>query len=420
MAKNGIPVYPEKRNGKETGKWFFKASLGVKPNGMRATHQSGGYATKTEAKLEYNKYMSEFGSGAYSENSTMQLNHFIDEYYAVYYRAMVKGSTYEQRTYIHERIKKDLGATKLVKITERMVADWQNGLIRNEGWSNNYIRLVFGELGRVLKRAVKLGFLKINPTDAIDNVRKVVPEVDFWTLDEVRRVLKTYNRSDYSETLNYVTVKLLFMTGMRVSEALALDWKSVDFKRGQINISKTLVYKNKADYHTTRPKTKSSMRIINIDDDTMNTLQMWKNLQEIYVGSSTFVLSADGDPLHRDYVRRQIRRHAQLANVKTIRVHDLRHSHVAMLIDKGFNILMVSRRIGHKDVATTLSVYGHLYPNADQQITDELKNILQLEPSAGTDMPLPTSNQYITHERVVLDGNRVEEEVRSYVIAGAA
>lgn len=66
------------------------------------------------------------------------------------------------------------------------------------------------------------------------------------------------------------------------------------------------------------------------------------------------------------------------SGVKEIRLHDLRHSHVAYLIEIGIeNIYLISERLGHDSVVTTLKTYGHLYPNKQNVIATKMQNQYQ-------------------------------------------
>lgn len=58
--------------------------------------------------------------------------------------------------------------------------------------------------------------------------------------------------------------------------------------------------------------------------------------------------------------------------LQPIRVHDLRHSHVAFLIEKGTQPLVIAQRVGHDSVMTTMNIYGHLYPNKQKQVANML------------------------------------------------
>lgn len=71
-----------------------------------------------------------------------------------------------------------------------------------------------------------------------------------------------------------------------------------------------------------------------------------------------------------------------MAKLKAIRVHDLRHSHIAFLIEKGLQPLVIAQRVGHDSVNTTMNIYGHLYPNNQKQVADMLNAEATGEPES--------------------------------------
>ncbi len=77
-------------------------------------------------------------------------------------------------------------------------------------------------------------------------------------------------------------------------------------------------------------------------------------------------------PIVAEAVQHKMRRHIEKSGVKKIRVHDLRHSHVAYLIHQGVEPLMIKQRLGHKDIKITLNTYGHLYPNEQKKLAEML------------------------------------------------
>lgn len=77
-------------------------------------------------------------------------------------------------------------------------------------------------------------------------------------------------------------------------------------------------------------------------------------------------------PYCEQTIRRRLEHYAKITNVKYIRIHDLRHSHASLLINKGQNILIVAQRLGHSDVTQTLNTYAHLMPSAQQEIIGAL------------------------------------------------
>ncbi len=104
-------------------------------------------------------------------------------------------------------------------------------------------------------------------------------EIDFWTKEEFEAVISKIYLGDYFQHFQFTIIWILFMTGMRTGEATALQLDDVDFEKGTLDISKTLYYKNAADYRFTEPKTKASIRAIALDSDTLRLLQEWKEIQ---------------------------------------------------------------------------------------------------------------------------------------------
>lgn len=70
-----------------------------------------------------------------------------------------------------------------------------------------------------------------------------------------------------------------------------------------------------------------------------------------------------------------MKKYTEETGLPKIRVHDLRHSHVALLIEKGVSPLVIAERLGHENITVTLGTYGHLYPNKQQEVADILDNL---------------------------------------------
>ena len=70
-----------------------------------------------------------------------------------------------------------------------------------------------------------------------------------------------------------------------------------------------------------------------------------------------------------------MKKYSELAGVPKIRIHDLRHSHVALLIENNISPMVIAERLGHENVSVTLGTFGHLYPNKQKEIADILENL---------------------------------------------
>ena len=279
------------------------------------------------------------------------------------------------------------------------VQNWQLKMAKE--FSPNYIRIVQGMLSIAFDRAIVLGLAKKNPSRMIGNIKSKKTKVDFWTLEEFQKVISLLYKGDYYEHYLFISFWLLFMTGMRIGEAAALQWSDIDFETGMLSITKTLYYKTMSDYKFVEPKTQASIRTLYIDSDTINKLKTWKEVQQKVLPKCTLVLSYNGTPTSKTTLPRALEKLAKLAGVHRIKIHALRHSHASLLISMGENPLLIKERLGHEKIQTTLGTYGHLYPNTNLEVANKLTGILHYTP-ASESVANYTSNQHtaIYHREV--------------------
>lgn len=158
---------------------------------------------------------------------------------------------------------------------------------------------------------------------------------------------------------------MLFWLGCRVGELLALISEDIDFENGAVSISKTYFRRNETDY-ITAPKTESSNRKITIPQFLLEEIKQFLDRQyELMPEERIF-------PITDRAIQKKMKQKTEQAKLKPIRVHDLRHSHIALLIEKGMQPLVIAQRVGHDSVNTTMNIYGHLYHNKQKQVADLL------------------------------------------------
>ena len=243
-----------------------------------------------------------------------------------------------------------------------------------------------------MDRAVVLGLTKENPSKIVGNVKKQKVKVDFWTKDEFEKVIALIYKEDYYQHFIFISLVFLFMTGMRIGEATAIQWSDVDFESGILKIEKNLYYKNLENYRFVETKTKASERHIVLGTDTLALLQEWKERQQAVI-KTKFVMNYNGHSTQKNTISHAITRYAKLAGVHRIRKHALRHSHASLLISMGENPLIIKERLGHEEIETTLGTYGHLYPNSNFDVAHKLKGILQFQTANENKADLP-KNQF--------------------------
>ena len=181
------------------------------------------------------------------------------------------------------------------KIEPIHVQNWPLKLAKK--FSPNYVRIVQGMLCIAFDRTIILGLIDRNPARMIGNVKSKKPKVDFWTLEEFQKVISMLYKEDYYEHYLFISFWLLFMTGMRIGEATALQWEDIDFETGILSINKSLYYKSMTEYHFSEPKTQAGIRDIVIDTDTIKELKEWKEVQQKVIPDCNFVLSYGGIPM---------------------------------------------------------------------------------------------------------------------------
>ena len=364
----------------ENGTYYFRANLGYHPvTGKQIQKYKSGFKTKKEAKEEYSKLILASAEELAVDKEQPTFKTFVEDIYLPWYKTQVKESTYKNR---YSTIQKHFAyfyRKKVNEIEPIHMQTWQLKLAKE--FSPNYVRIVQGMLAVAFDRAIILGLCERNPARMVGNVKSKKVKVDFWTLEEFQKVISLLYKGDYYEHYLFISFWLLFMTGMRIGEAAALQWDDIDFETGLLSITKTLYYKSMTEYKFVEPKTQASKRTIVIDEDTIKELKEWKEVQQKVLKDCNFVISYSGIPTSKHTLPRALEKLAGLAGIHRIKIHALRHSHASLLISMGENPLIIKDRLGHEKIQTTLGTYGHLYPNSNFEVAKKLAGKLTYTPA---------------------------------------
>lgn len=359
-----MPVYKdEKRN-----TWYCKCNyrdwLGESKSKMKR-----GFATKKEA-LEWEREFLQ----RQSSSMDMKLSSFVDVYFDDKAPRLKERSIMTKRTLIETKILPYFGDKQMNDITAVDIIKWQNALL-NQEYKPTYLRMIQNQLTALFNHAERFYDLKDNPCKKVDKMgRANAKELNFWTKDEFEVFIQCFTEE---EEMYRIIFMMLFWLGCRVGELLALTESDIDLEGGTVSISKTYFRRNKTDY-ITAPKTESSNRKITIPQFLQDEIKQFLDRQyELMPEERIF-------PITDRAIQKKMKQKTEQAKLKPIRVHDLRHSHIALLIEKGMQPLVIAQRVGHDSVNTTMNIYGHLYPNKQKQVADllnaeatgELKNNL--------------------------------------------
>ena len=185
-------------------------------------------------------------------------------------------------------------------------------------------------------------------------------EMKFWTKEEYL----TFSRAMMNKEESYHAFEILYWCGIRLGELLALTAEDFDFEKKTLRINKSYQHIKGKDVITT-PKTRKSNRVLTLPDFLSDEMQDYiSRLPYLKVDDRIFTITKSG--LHHE-----MDRGCRETGVKRIRVHDLRHSHVPMLIEMGFSAVDIANRVGHESVKVTYR-YAHMFPNKDLMIAKKL------------------------------------------------
>ena len=246
------------------------------------------------------------------------------------------------------------------------IRTWQNELI-NAGYKDTYLKTINNQLNAIFNYACRYYSLRENPCFKAGTIGKSnAEEKQIWTKDEFDTFIKGIEDKPQSK----VAFDVLFWTGMRIGELLALTYKDISFDNNTISINKSFQRINGKDV-ITAPKTPRSKRTIKIPNTLKN--ELYKYVNRLYG------LMEEDRIFHftKHFLEKELQRGIKKTGVKKISIHSLRHSHASLLLELGLPILEVRDRLGHEKIETTLNTYAHQYKNKQDVLADKLEEIIR-------------------------------------------
>lgn len=261
---------------------------------------------------------------------------------------------------------------RIDEITPVKIRDWQNIMLdttdsKGKKLSATYLKTINNQLSAIFNYAVNYHNLSYNPCKRAGSIgTKKAKEMKIWTVDEFNLFSNTLKK-DKDKFINYVGFNVLFWTGIRIGELLALTLEDIDFDKKILRINKSYQRINGQDV-VTSPKTSNSVRTLHIGDNLIEIFKeylsyLYKPIPEMRLFDCT-----------KSKFEKDIKYYANVCGLKMIRLHDLRHSHASYLFNQGIDIITISKRLGHEDIKTTLNVYAHTYNVATEKLIKTLNN----------------------------------------------
>ena len=325
--------------------------------------QKRGFLTKRDA-LAWER---EFLNKAHADLS-MTFESFIESYTEDMKNRLKENTWHTKEHIIRTKILPYFGKRKISDIQPRDIIAWQNEMIKSRDkngkkYSPVYLKTVHNQLSAIFNHAVKFYGLKENPAAKVGNMGKAKSrEMLFWTQDEYQK----FAFAVMDKPVSFYAFEMLYWCGIREGELLALTAEDFDFERGTVTINKSYQRLDGRDI-ITEPKTPKSNRVIKMPDFLVEEIKEY--LSRPYGLQKTdrvFTVS-------KHYLQSEMTRGAKEAGVKRIRIHDLRHSHISLLIEMGYSAVAIADRVGHESINITYN-YAHLFPSTQNDMADKLNN----------------------------------------------
>lgn len=254
-------------------------------------------------------------------------------------------------------------------ITSKDILGWENHIL-TFNYANNHVKNLYYILSGFLEYcSIYYNFDK----SIISRVGCFKPKYeedksDFYTIEEFNTFIKGIEEEVYKQFFT-----LLFYTGLRPGEAMALQFKDLD--NGYIKVTKTMSSHGKREITT--PKTRSSIRNVKIDTQLEKSLL---SLKDLYISKGityypNLYIFGGNKPLSPSSINRRKIKACEKMEIRPITLHQFRHSHATLLLNNDIVVTEVSRRLGHSKVSTTLDIYSHTDLTQEKRVFDTLNSL---------------------------------------------
>jgi integrase len=274
---------------------------------------------------------------------------------------------------------------RIDRLTVALLQEWRVKM-EQRGLAYRTKKQAFSDFRVMLNYAVKMEYLTSNPLVKVGNFKNATgakSEMSIYSAKDFKKFIKTARKQaeeqqEKKQELSgwdyYVFFAIAFYTGLRKGEIHALKWS--DLKGEYLSVSRSINQRLKGGDRETLPKTKSSIRTLQMPLPLIKILTEHKERQkQLFHFTDDYRICGGVLPLRDGTIQKRNEKYAKLSGLKVIRIHDFRHSHVSLLANEGINIQEIARRLGHSRVEETWNTYSHLYPREEEKAVDVLNRI---------------------------------------------
>jgi integrase len=375
-------------------------SEGFTLNGKPLIHRKTIHGTKKEAEVELAKFVTEVQNGLVIDGKSLRFSEFTEIWKRDYGSKELAPSTYKRYCRMletrllpyfgHFYINK-IKPTDIMRFYDLLEKDTQ--LVRKKGNNGKKtLKPLSGKtilehhrlLRAMLHKAVYWQLIVNNPAERVQPPRARKPKRRSYDDEQTKILLENLEQLSNEEIKYKVAIILTVFTGVRLGELMGLEWQDVDFKNGIISINRSSQYLSDMGVFTKVPKTESSIREIAIPEFIISLLEeykLWYEEQksiygELWANSDRLFVQADGKPMHPSTISKWFVKYVAQIGLPVINFHGLRHTNASLLVAQNVDIAVVSARLGHAQISTTLDFYVHPLLSHNRKAGNALQNLL--------------------------------------------
>ena len=381
-AVNGAGTQPRKR---KDGRWEGRVIIGINPGTGKPISKSVYADTAAECRKLMAKLIAAVDEGSYSEPSKLTVAQWLDIWQEGYLGGLKDSTIAHYNGHIENNIKPHIGAIKLVSLQPHMIQALYNKLLESpanpEGVSAKTIKNLHCVVHKALKQAVKLGYLKSNPSDACELPRIEKTQLTYLDEDDIKALLEAISGHKFE---NLYTVDLF--TGMRQGEILGLTWDNVDLEAGIITIAQQLQKeRKKGGKHRLVSNKNDRIRRIRPAQFVMDILKKQRQTQlenrlkagELWNNEMNLVFTDElGGHLYAITVYKNFKKIVAKIGIPDARFHDMRHTFAMLSLQNGDDIKTLQQNIGHATASFTLDKYAYVSQRMQQESADRMQNYI--------------------------------------------
>jgi integrase len=354
-----------------------KFDTGVNGNGKRKTRYVTVRGRRSDAQKELTRLLTAADAGTFVEPSKVTVAEYLRTWLGQPVASgvapppptgLTPKTAERYRELAEGQIIPHLGNISLQKLRPANVAKWHEELLKTGSRKGGPLAArtvghAHRVLHRALARAVETEALSRNVASIVSPPKVEENEVEILTSDQIALVLDKLQNHPL-----YEIVAVDLSTGLRRSELLALRLSDVDLDAATLSVERALE-ETMAGVRFKPPKTKQSRRTISLPPNAVAVLREHRRkLLEVRMAlglgkpddATLLFAEPDGSPTAPNRLTRRWQDACVSLDLPRVRFHALRHTHASALIADGVDVVMISRRLGHKNPVVTLNVYAHL------------------------------------------------------------